>query len=522
MKRSKQTLIAAGLCLAFGATIAQADNISVSQARQLAMQQVQERVNVTPGRLNASGTNLTLAHAEASSVDADAAAYYVFNVGNDNGFVIIAGEDRAVQVLGYSDHGSLDWNKMPTNMRAWLDGYKQQIEFLQANPDVETDVQTATLKANNGGIGPLVKSTWGQEEPYYNQCPTYKNELCVVGCVATAMAQVMNYWNYPEGSDAISSYRTSSNRISVSALPATTFEWDQILDSYCYWNPSRQRAGAAEYTTAQSDAVAKLCRYCGQAVEMDYSPDGSGAYTQNQASAMKEFGYTKTTLYTRSSYWSTNYTTAEWKEMLNTEINAMRPVLYSASCDEGGHAFIVDGLDSDGNYHVNWGWYGYGDGYFPLDAMIVTHRDGSELYFNSYHQMLCNVVPPTYLKVSADTLTVDPNLTFSTLETTVTATGVSVLASDDIKLVFVLTDAEGNEACRSTAVTVSQGTTSLETVSATIVLPEGLEMGKYTLALYAYTDDASDLTAANCPTALGRIVGHLAKFNGVYGLDDLT
>ena len=124
--------------------------------------------------------------------------------------------------------------------------------------------------------------------------------------------------------------------------------------------------------------------------------------------------------------------------------------------------------------------------------------------------------------MSADTLTVDPNLTFSTLETTVTATGVSVLASDDIKLVFVLTDAEGNEACRSTAVTVSQGTTSLETVSATIVLPEGLEQGKYTLALYAYTDDASNLTAANCPTALGRIVGHLAKFNGVYGLDDLT
>lgn len=373
-----------------------AGNVNVADARRAATNFIQQQARKGTFKA-ASGVNtadLTLAHAEASKVVAQANDYYAFNV-KGGGWIIIAGEDRATPVLGYSDCGNLDFNRLPCTFEALLGSYKREIEYLQAyqGDDLVPAAHVTVVKT----VGPLITSTWGQELPYYLQCPVYQGEYCVVGCVATAMAQVMKFWQYPQSSNAISSFYCYDISQTVPALPATTFNYSLMLDSYCHWDWDNSVLVQDTYTEAQAQEVAKISRYCGQAVHMGYSPEGSGAYTDDQLAAMKNFGYRSTAqLVQKSSWWSSNYTTAQWEAMIKTELNAGRPILYSASDDNGagGHAFICDGYDKEGMFHFNFGWYGTCDGWYVSTALNMTHRDGEELYFNSSHQMLIGVEPP--------------------------------------------------------------------------------------------------------------------------------
>ncbi len=262
-------------------------------------------------------------------------------------------------------------------------------------------------------MGPLITSTWGQEEPYDWQCPVQNGEYCVVGCVATAMAQVMNYWKYPESCDAVPSYYCYDLGRTLNALPATTFNYRLILDSYCHWDWDNSVLVQDTYTDAQAQAVAKLSRYCGQAVQMGYSPEGSGAYTSDQRDAMvNDFGYRSSAQYVqKSGWWSSNYTTAQWEAMIKTELDAGRPILYAANDENGGggHAFICDGYNSAGKFHFNFGWYGTCDGWYASTALNMTHRDGDELRFNSGHEMVIGVQPPEGWEPPAALLTGDIN-----------------------------------------------------------------------------------------------------------------
>ena len=385
---NKLSWLALCAAIALTAVNVQAENVSPAAARQIAANFVKQ---AAPSRTAQSANQLRVAHIEASTASAEANAFYVFNVGDNDGFVIIAGDDRANQVLGYSDHGSLNWDLLPDNMKAWLGIYRKEIEYLQKNPDMEISAPVTLSKRANSVVGPLCPTTWGQEAPYYNQCPKYQGEFCVSGCVATAMAQVMNYWKYPNDvTPSFSAYSTST--LSVPAIGPTTFKWDKMLNSYCHWDYSTSTLVQDEYTDAQAAAVAELMRYCGQAVKMNYSPEGSGAYTWNQESAMEKFGFVINTGLT-DAY---NYTTSQWKSMLNDDLNAGRPILYSANDDngDGGHAFLIDGYDSNGYYHLNWGWYGTGDGYYPINALNVEHRDGTMLYYNTYQDAILGVEPP--------------------------------------------------------------------------------------------------------------------------------
>ena len=373
-----------------------AGNVNVADARRAATKFIQKQA--TEGTFKAArgikAADLTLVHAEASHAVAQANDYYAFNV-PAGGWIIIAGEDRAPAVLGYSDKGSLDFDRLPCAFKALFEGYKREIEFLQTytGDDLVPAAHVTALKV----VGPFITSTWGQELPYYLQCPVYQGEYCVVGCIATAMAQVMKYWQYPQSCDAISSFYCYDIGQTVPALPATTFNYSLMLNSYCHWDWDNSVLVQDTYTEAQAQEVAKISRYCGQAVEMGYSPEGSGAYSSDQLSAMKDFGYRSTAqLVQKSGWWSNNYTTAQWEAMIKTELNAKRPILYSASDDNGagGHAFICDGYDKDGMFHFNFGWYGTCDGWYVSTALNMTHRDGEELYFNSSHQMLIGVEPP--------------------------------------------------------------------------------------------------------------------------------
>lgn len=366
---------------------ASAGNVSLTQARNAANRFIKQRAT---SQINApTMSDLKLAHAESSKAVKGANDYYAFNV-QGGGFIIIAGEDRAPEVLGYSDKGHLDFNKLPYGLQGLLNGYKNEMEFLLTY--AEDDLVPALQQAGARGVDPLIMTTWGQEEPYDWQCPMKNGELCVVGCVATAMAQVMYYWKYPEGSDAIGGYSSGGwwSSFTVDALPATTFDYNKMLLSYCHWDYNTSTLVQDTYTDAQAQEVAKLGRYCGQAVEMDYDPEGSGAYTWDQLDAMLNFGFRNTAQLVQRSGSS-----SQWEARIKTELDAGRPILYSASDPSaGGHAFICDGYNSNNYFHFNYGWYGTCDGWYLSTALNMYHRDGDYLQFNSGHQMIIGIQPP--------------------------------------------------------------------------------------------------------------------------------
>ena len=364
----KQLLVAAFVLLTISMTAAPLDAPS---AQAKAYQFLNSH---SVAKLNTGNTTLSLSHVESSATDSRCADYFVFNAADGKAFVIVAGDDRAEEILGYGE-GSLDMTNLPCNLQWWLDQYKEQIEFLIANPDEKVEKASSPRFDGDGSlvIAPMLTCIWSQSEPYYNQCPMYKGERCVTGCVATAMAQVMYYWRYPEHCNGVSSYWCRSLGAMVPALPATTFEWDDMLDSY-----------SGEYTTAQANAVAKLMRYCGQSCNMSYSPDGSGSYVHNQLQGMKHFGYNP---YATMLNWS-DYDLESWEELLLDDLRSGYPVLYSGNDPmAGGHAFVLDGY-FDGKYHINWGWASTGNGYFALGAFNVRSYS-----FNANVQMLHRIYP---------------------------------------------------------------------------------------------------------------------------------
>lgn len=342
-------------------------------------------------RFMASSANMKLAHAERSKIDARANDFYVFNM-DGGGYVIVSGDDRAEEILGYGS-GTIDMNNLPSNVAWWINHYTEQMEWLIANPkaEVEKFSQMMSGKFTATTVPMLMSSTWDQEEPYYNQCPTYQGSLCMTGCVATAMAQVMYYWKYPAALPALASYTTAETpRFTVGALPGITLDWDNMLDDY----------SSVNYNATQANAVAWLMRYCGQAVKMMYSPDGSGAYTEDERDAMVLFGYSEDA----TVKYRDDHNASDWNAMMQTELEARRPILYGGNdAYAGGHAFVVDGYNaSTSKYHVNFGWSGYDDNYYALDAF-----KGSGYTFNYYQDMIIGVYPEgsvleTYAPVMAD------------------------------------------------------------------------------------------------------------------------
>lgn len=312
-----------------------------------------------------------LAHRQMKLVQAaqENALYYVFNVGEEDGFVIVSGDDRTPAVLGYTDSGSFSTDQMPDNMRAWLQGYADQIAWLQEHPEVENEVFLAGTSVKQP-IEPLVATVWNQDSPYNDLAPYYGvsngsyvysvteevgYKKCATGCVATAMAQVMKYNRWPEqGTSAIPSYKWKNANINLSGLSSTTFDWGNMIDDY-----------RVSYSTSQGTAVATLMQYCGYSVQMDYGKE-SGANTSAVADALKNyFDYASTTTYKDRSL----YTYSDWIELLYNELTQGRPMVYSGQSSGGGHAFVCDGYEGEDYFHINWGWGSMSDGYFKLSAM---------------------------------------------------------------------------------------------------------------------------------------------------------
>ena len=506
---------------------ASAENISANAAKSVACNYLKHQT-ASRSFMSTSPSDLTLVHAEASKAVSGANDFYAFNV-KGGGFIIVAGEDRATSVLGYSDKGRIDFNNLPAPLQDLLNGFKKEIEFLQTYKDNDLVPAPAPSLNASSGVEPLIKTTWGQEDPYDWQCPTENGEYCVVGCVATAMAQVMYYWKFPTSSNSINSYSLGGwwgGGTTIPGLPATTFNYNLMLLSYCHWDWDNSVLVQDTYTDEQAQEVAKLGRYCGQAVQMDYSPEGSGAYTSDQLQAMKDFGFSQSAQYVQKNGWYSNtYTTAQWESMIRTELDAGRPILYAANDPSaGGHAFICDGYNSDNKYHFNFGWYGTCDGWYVSTALNMIHRDGDELHFNSGHEMLIGVEPPTYCVINVESVDAASGLLVLGESMNTEALNVRMNTSyNNVNLLFSLLDENNNRVSNSDLIPFDKNTFEQGcTVNGNLSLPSTLESGSYKIALFYAIPNSGRPQLVDTSVGQLQVVGHLAKYNEPFGIQDVT
>ncbi len=286
--------------------------------------------------------------------------FYVYNLSNDGGFVIVAADTRVKTILGYSFNGGFDEKNIPVNTREWLDEYSSQIAYaIQQIPEpATTPVVTRGTSLNSVVVGPLLGDIqYNQDAPYNNLCPMDGLRRSVTGCVATAMAQVMRYHQHPVKGVGTKSYTTRTLKLELEVnFSATTYDWANIL-------PKKYDSSATE---EQKTAVATLMYHAGVAAEMDYTADGSGAYMHDAALGMyNHFSYDIGISLATRHY----YSEEEWLQLIKTELNATRPVIMTGRNEEGGHAFVCDGYDTDDLVHINWGWGGAYDGFFEVSAL---------------------------------------------------------------------------------------------------------------------------------------------------------
>ena len=367
-------------------------------AQQMTEQQAMERAlqYMNSGKSSANARRMVAPALKGSKKLSPAATeakkIYAFNM-DGGGYVIASADQRTLPVLGYSTTGRIDWEQMPENMRSWLKQYDEAIATLGYRRDFRDGEQTGTLygqgattmqhssRAERVAVEPLVKTHWDQTAPYWDQVPTYqgpepdlRGKQCYTGCVATAMAQVMNYWQWPNTvPDGLPDYDmpfyyNNYYEWHLSALPPTRFEWDQMLDDYNVWNTETNQYDPLG-TDEQRKAVATLMRYCGQAIETEYGPaeiGGSIAYYFKVAKALDNYFDYNAAQYIERYFFPV---IDEWEEAIYGELAAGRPVVYGGQSDDGGHGFVCDGYDGDGLFHINWGWGGLGDGYFALAVL---------------------------------------------------------------------------------------------------------------------------------------------------------
>ena len=284
---------------------------------------------------------------------------YVFTT--ETSFVLVSADDCVQPILGYSLTGRFDFENLPDNKRVWIQGYNDEIRYAvdnQLRASSEVMQQWRDLAEGNPNTGraitavaPLIQTQWNQSYPYNMLCPGGS----VTGCVATAMAQIMKYWNYPAHGIGSHTYTHATYGELSADFQSTNYDWANMTNSYD--NSS---------TDAQKMAVATLMYHCGVSVDMNYSPNSSGAGNAIVAESLKTyFNYAPETVFHNRSEYSDN----NWITMLKNDLNLGRPIWYCGSGSGGGHAFVFDGYNNNNYFHVNWGWGGFCDEYYTINNL---------------------------------------------------------------------------------------------------------------------------------------------------------
>jgi len=305
--------------------------------------------------------------AAAAPAVAEDALLYVFQNDNDKGFIIVSGDDVFSPIIGISDKGAYDPANLPPNFAWYIGNIEREMEFALENGQAQTqDIREEWVLYAAGAayiVGEyLVKTQWNQRAPYWNQTPMIDGVQTLTGCVATTMAQIMNYHKYPTSTTGTIPAYTSRGGLSVLALSPVTFNWANMTN----------------------DAIATLMSVAGRSVEMDYGTSESGAYSKDVPSAlMTYFDYDY-----RVQYIQKNNIGSDWENILKGQIDLNLPVYYSGTGSSGGHAFVLDGYDNIGRFHFNWGWGGSHDGWF-----IITVLNPSSYNFSSDQAAVINIKP---------------------------------------------------------------------------------------------------------------------------------
>ncbi|MDW8274358.1 MAG: C10 family peptidase, partial [Chitinophagales bacterium] len=327
--------------------------------------------------------------------------YYIFSVKNGKGFVIVSGEDLAEPILGYSTEVEIDPNTINPAARKWLENYRKEIIYIKehinsTSEEIKNKWQTylhqIPINSSRGasGVNPLCAAKWNQA-PYENLlCPYdyYYNERTVTGCVATAMAIIMKYWNYPQQGTGFYSYNHPKYGTLSANFGSTTYNWNSMPN----------------ILNAPNNEVSTLMYHCGVAVEMNYGPGstgGSGAFVASDASpkqACAEYAYKTYFGYDPASVRGvlrSNYTTSQWISLLKAELDAGRPLQYAGIGGGGGHTWVCDGYDNNNFFHMNWGWGGNSDGYFNLNNLNPQSlgAGGGTGGFNSNQHAVIGIKP---------------------------------------------------------------------------------------------------------------------------------
>ncbi len=364
------------LCLLFSA-LASAEPLGKQAALYTAKAYMtaKGKTVLTPARTRANSQNSTSANQEEEY-------YYVFNAGNDGGYVIVSGDDRVEPILGYVDQGSFDPDNIPENMRSWLQFYADQIKFI-----IDNDIQPGDpriqkrnkVQSTKHSIPELMKSRWNQGHPYNLTCPKYykgdgTQHYSASGCAATAMAQVINFYKYPEKLKAqIPAHsRTytlddgTTKTVTAKAVPRNTkIDWENMRDTYS--------CGSDHEHDKPDTAVANLMLYCGQALKMGWGASSGADTSKSRDALVNYFGFDA------RAFWANrpSYTIDEWFNMLYDEMEAGYPVLYRGHSSGGGHAFVIDGFDGEELFHVNWGWGGGSNGWFLISILNPGDNSGT-------------------------------------------------------------------------------------------------------------------------------------------------
>ena len=315
--------------------------------------------------------------------------YYIFNVNENNGFIIVSGNDNAKGVLGYSDNGSFDKNNLPQGFEYWLNFYQEEIEYLyeleETEPSSVNDNEFYYEDNFPALIEPFVQAKWNQDYPYNMYCPEIDStgQQAVSGCVATAAAQVMHYYRWPEKGDSSKTYTTRTHKIELSVdYSDTYYDWDNMTNTY-----------NSKSTQEENEAVGTLMYHVGTAADMNYGTT-SGAYTRDMAKALVTyFNYDKNIRYIQRTY----YSFTEWENIIKTELTEGRPVLYAGSSSSGAQLFVCDGYDMNDFFHINWGWGGSSDGYFELTALTPGTQGigGTTGGYNRSQEIIIGIQKPT-------------------------------------------------------------------------------------------------------------------------------
>ena len=336
-----------------------AGNVTEQQARRVAVAFFQ-----SAPLTRVSESDLRLVRDSESSLTRSsgaAPAYYVFDNVAGGGFVIVAGDDVASPVLGYSFTEEFPEGTLPPNVQGWLDGLREEINAARRDGVLPEEAVTRAWQDTRSGeaVVDLETARWDQGAPYNKLCPLYRTAQTYTGCTATALAIIMRYHQWPErGVGTLPAYVTTTNHLTIPAQKlGHAYDWDNMPLDY-----------GRSYTQAQAQAVATLMRDCGYMLESDYGTDdngGTGAYVDAVLRVAEYMDYDKSIRCVMRD----SYTSSEWYELMQDELDSSRPILYTGSSEEAGHAFVLDGYTTDNYYSVNWGWSGYYNGYFLLSAL---------------------------------------------------------------------------------------------------------------------------------------------------------